>query len=132
MSWYLFKALEHLNKNAGPVPTRACATKVRSAIEEGFNGRGLTRPPLDPNVNDVCAKDYGPSLKHAGFRELPQGTRHYEAGDVVIFEGSQHHEAGHMAMFNGRIWVSDYRQHFDVLPTAAWRGTTFPTAASAC
>ncbi len=66
------------------------------------------------------ARNYGQSLKAAGFKEtMPPGTP-FRAGDVVIIQGASSIKEGHMAMFNGSVWVSDYKQSAAVYPGGAF------------
>jgi hypothetical protein len=93
-----------------------CAKATRLAVEAG----GVT---LAQTLN---AKDYGASLLKAGFSSLGQMRGGYLPGDVVInsYHGDRPGEGstdGHMAMFSGKIWISDWRQHYDVYPGPGYK-----------
>jgi hypothetical protein len=69
----------------------------------------------------LYAKDYGASLRAAGFLSLGQIAAGYLAGDVAIVDAIDGHPSGHMAMFNGVSWVSDFKQQHGLYPGAAYR-----------
>jgi hypothetical protein len=111
MAWNLDKVLKRLNSYAAPKSIGNCAAYTRQAINVG--GIVLGPTPL--------AKDYGPKLLAAGFREVFPPPTAYEAGDVVVIQPASCHPTGHMAMFNGEIWVSDFRQLKGLYPGEACR-----------
>jgi len=79
--------------------TQNCARYVRKALEWG--GISLRHTHF--------AKDYGPLLESAGFR---QATGAAQKGDVIVIQPAPGHPAGHMAIFDGSIWVSDFKQTY--------------------
>ena len=96
------KAAQYLTSHAEPESTSNCATYVRKAISAKAGG-GL------PMNSTKSAKDYGPQLEAAGFRQVTDGT--VQKGDVAVIQpypgGNPN---GHMTMYNGSQWVSDYKQ----------------------
>lgn len=90
--------------------TRDCAKYTREAIEAG----GLRI------AGTYHAKDYGPSLTSAGFREISP-TSSYQPGDVAVIQAIPGHEDGHMCMFDGRIWISDFEQMHGLYPGPDYR-----------
>ncbi|HED4180838.1 TPA: C40 family peptidase [Enterobacter mori] len=100
MSWNKDVALTHLRSRALGRSHHECATFTREAIEAGGIRLERTRN----------AKDYGPSLLRAGFREVPSGSM-LRSGDVAVIQpypgGSS---SGHMTMYDGTQWISDFRQ----------------------
>lgn len=96
------KAVQYLNSHAQPESTSDCAAFVRQAISKPAGG-GL------PMGSTKSAKDYGPQLEAAGFRQVTDGT--LQKGDVAVIQpypgGNPN---GHMAMYNGTDWVSDFKQ----------------------
>jgi hypothetical protein len=56
-----------------------------------------------------------------GFAKLGHDSGHYKQGDVVIFDGlNKSHPEGHMAMYDGKIWISDFKQH-DIYPGSGFK-----------
>lgn len=116
MRWDINKAVNHLINHANPSPGGMCGKYVRQAIEAGGSFQ-LIRQNL--------SKDYGYSLKRAGFTEYsstPPGG--YIAGDVVVIQppnaGSRE---GHMQMYTGNKWISDFVQ-IGFWPGASYRAST--------
>lgn len=103
MVWDVNKAVNHLTINAKEKSIGLCAQYVRLAIEAG----GIKLIPTG------AAKNYGPSLVNAFFREyteLPSGG--YIAGDVVVIQPpNRDHSYGHMQMYSGSQWMSDFKQN---------------------
>lgn len=66
------------------------------------------------------AKDYGSSLKAAGFSQLTADNGIYLPGDVVVINGFAGNPHGHMALYNGTNWVSDFMQR-DLYPGRSYR-----------
>src|ERR1700676_534744 len=98
--WDRQKAIKFLNVHAKATSRGRCAEYTRKAIEAG--GVLLAR--------HLAAKDYGSSLRAAGFLSLGQIQGSYLPGDIVIIEAIEGHPNGHMAMFNGVSWISDFKQ----------------------
>jgi hypothetical protein len=113
--WDINATLDYLQSNAQPASTKFCARYVREALQAG-------KLPL--SNHPLSAKDYGPTLRAAGFREiqLPQLLRApvfqdsslFMAGDVAVFEGLPDagggFEHGHIQIFDGDDWISDFKQ----------------------
>ncbi|MCY2968357.1 MAG: CHAP domain-containing protein [Planctomycetota bacterium] len=109
-------AVRRLIAHAQPKSTGRCAEFVRRAIEAG--GIILHRTG--------SAKDYGPSLRAAGFEPVASYGP-FLKGDVVIIDGffrqsTAHgqvlhdHKHGHMAMYDGWRWISDFAQRNHTAP----------------
>jgi hypothetical protein len=111
--WNKDKAIATLQQNAPPSQPSLglCAHYVRVAIEAG--GVKLN--------HHESAKDYGESLLTVGFVHVPTGHYQHQAGDVGIVHPIPNHPHGHMAMFDGKIWISDFRQHHGLYPGAKYR-----------
>jgi hypothetical protein len=111
--WDKDKAIEALQKNTPPnQPSLGqCAHYTRMAIEAG--GVKLK--------HHTSAKDYGSSLEAVGFVKVPLGHYQHQAGDVGIVHPIPGHPHGHMAMFDGKIWISDFRQHHGLYPSVTYR-----------
>lgn len=104
MAFDVSAAVHYAFIHARPHSTGHCAKYIRRALERGGVHVISTR----------AAKDYGPALEAAGFHEVadtPDVTEPPQAGDVIVIQGVKGHPYGHMAMFNGRIWISDFKQH---------------------
>lgn len=102
MTWDVNKAVTHLKNHAKSKSQGECGKYVREAIEAG--GIRLIRKN--------SAKDYGSSLKTAGFTEYssvsPGG---YKAGDIAVIQNPDaQHKHGHMQMYSGSQWISDFKQ----------------------
>jgi hypothetical protein len=118
MSWNVDQAVAHLRAHAishadvmnHKAKTGHCAMRTREAIEAG----GLIL------MRHASAKDYGLSLRAAGFAEAPTRLGPYKKGDVVIIQPVAGHPDGHMAMFDGHTWISDFVQ-IDIWPGGAYR-----------
>jgi type VI secretion system secreted protein VgrG len=112
------KATKHLDDNAGSKSKHKCAKYTRQAIEAG--GVKLAR--------QEDAKDYGSSLKSAGFDNVANqdsyGSYAPQKGDVVVFQDVPGHSSGHMAMYDGDQWVSDYKQN-SIYPANAYKDGDF-------
>ncbi|MGF6983416.1 signal peptidase I [Paraburkholderia atlantica] len=65
------------------------------------------------------AKDYGPSLAHAGFRAV--STTAPQKGDVIVIDGINLHPHGHLAMYDGQYWISDFKQWHGFYPGPDYR-----------
>lgn len=114
--WNGDAALSHLRSHACAHSVGLCAEYVREAIQAG--GLVIGRVP--------SAKDYGPSLLHAGFIGVTDSTP--QAGDVAIIAPIDGHPHGHMCMYDGNGWVSDFRQLHGVYPGAAYRSVRPPVS----
>jgi glyoxylase-like metal-dependent hydrolase (beta-lactamase superfamily II) len=90
-------AATYADNHAESHSTHNCAKYVRKAIEWG----GILLRPTH------YAKDYGPLLEAAGFRQTIGDP---QQGDVIVIQPAPGHPAGHMAIFDGSIWVSDFKQ----------------------
>ncbi|GAB6037674.1 hypothetical protein JCM15519_22330 [Fundidesulfovibrio butyratiphilus] len=102
--WDKEKAIQRLDEKAGSESKHRCAEYVGKAIEAG--GITLNRA-LNSEGKNACG--YGPILKDAGFKTVPEGTPP-QKGDVVVFSKSSRNKSGHVAMYDGEKWVSDYTQ----------------------
>lgn len=99
-----------------------CAQHVRI----GLNKAGYdVKVPSHGRLGPAYAKEYGPSLENAGFKEVTSfnqnahipGTNYPidyvpKRGDVVVIQpnSQQPKPYGHMAMYDGNKWVSDFMQ----------------------
>lgn len=100
MGWDTLAALQFIRSHASSASHNRCAEYTRRAVEAG--GVRLER--------HADAKDYGRSLKQAGFIEIQPGMT-LIAGDVVVIQPySGGNPSGHMAMFDGQRWYSDFLQ----------------------
>lgn len=103
MDWDINKAVQYLENHARPRSTGFCAKYVREAIEAG----GLINL-----IRQNSAKNYGPSLRIAGFTEyssMPPGG--YKAGDIAVIQSpNSNHPHGHIQMYSGNRWISDFVQ----------------------
>jgi len=112
----------------------ACGTAVRIAIQS--SGKQWKQPP-QRKINgqmSVCAKDFGPSLKAAGYAECvtigadenaEQFEEMLEAGDVLVFDAvGNTHPYGHVEVYVGDTYetvkygkkakikyISDFKQN---------------------
>jgi hypothetical protein len=107
-SWDPSAAAQFADTNydhAHPFGNHNCAAYTRQAIENGQGGNPLHRPATN------YARDYGPSLLEAGFKEVHVTGGHYQVGDVAVIDHYKGgHPAGHMCIWDGKQWVSDFRQ----------------------
>lgn len=108
--WDRAEAVKYLNSHAGTLSRGHCAEYTRKAILAG--GIDLAKTEH--------ARNYGPSLRAAGFNSRGQITTGFSLGDVVVMEPPDGQGSGHMAMFNGIIWVSDFKQR-DIYPGPGYR-----------
>ncbi len=108
--WDARAAANHVRLHAQIHSTNNCAMYVRKAIEAG----GITISRTN------SAKDYGYSLRQAGFVEVNDGGAP-RAGDVVVIQAIPGHPHGHMAMYDGSHWVSDFVQNYGFYPGSAYR-----------
>jgi hypothetical protein len=108
VSWDKESAVSYLRWHAESTSHGRCARYVREAIERG----GV------PIIRTYSAKDYGDSLKHAGFQEV---SGFPERGDVIVIQSIDGHPDGHMAMFDGEQWISDFKQPSGFYPSRAYR-----------
>lgn len=100
MNWNKDVAISHLRSRALGHSHNECATFTREAITAG----GIR---LERTLN---AKDYGPALLRAGFREVPPGST-LLSGDVAVIQPYPGgNPSGHMTMYDGTQWISDFRQ----------------------
>ncbi len=97
------KSVQYLNSHAHAKSTSNCAKYVRIAISSPAGGG-------QPMGNTLSAKNYGPQLEAAGFRQVTDGT--LQKGDVAVIQPyAGGNPNGHMAMYNGQGWVSDFKQN---------------------
>jgi hypothetical protein len=97
------KAIDYLLTHAEEGSVHRCARYVRLAIMEG-GGLKLARWPEN-------AKDYGPTLTHHGFMQIPAASCTLIKGDVCVFQPCKGTSAaGHIQMFTGDRWCSDFLQ----------------------
>ncbi|WP_276642437.1 hypothetical protein [Siccibacter turicensis] len=100
MSWNKQEAVLYLRMHALGKSHSECAKYTRRAIEAG--GIRIER------THD--AKDYGPLLLRAGFREVPPGST-LHSGDVAVIQPYPGgNPSGHMTMYDGTEWISDFHQ----------------------
>jgi len=119
MAWNVNAAIDHLRASAQSTSTGFCAQYTREAIEAG----GLTLK------RQISAKDYGESLRLAGFRLLhlhlpltlpaflnfgPASPMNpFTSGGIAIFQGTDKTpggENGHMQMCDATDWILDFVQ----------------------
>jgi hypothetical protein len=107
------------NAQAQGHKTTRCAHYVRMAIAAG----GLqVQPPAS-----AAAKDYGPKLIAAGFRQLAQQGYTPKAADVIVYQPIEKHPNGHMQMYDGDQWDSDFTQA-SIYPSSndpAWKEASY-------
>jgi hypothetical protein len=112
------KAVQYLDSHAQRHSLHKCATYVGDAIRNPAAGG----QPMGHTLN---AKDYGPELESAGFRQVTDGT--LQKGDVAVIQpypgGNQ---AGHMTMYDGKDWVSDFNQGSNMYPGPGYRANQPP------
>ena len=92
-----------------------CAYFVRSALYAGG-----VRPATWP----VQAKDWGPTLQRAGFREIKVDDPEKFSpmrGDVAVIQATTHRTSGHIQGFDGANWTSDFIQTRGFWPGAEYR-----------
>lgn len=98
MVWDKHKAVNYARLNANAHSQSRCAHFVSNAIRHG----GLRIP----NTNE--AKDMGPTLIAAGFRQVygePQ------EGDIAVIQAIENHPHGHVCIYDGHgTWYSDFVQ----------------------
>ncbi|HDT2126249.1 TPA: hypothetical protein RCG93_002620 [Enterobacter roggenkampii] len=100
MSWNKDAAVSYLRSHALGHSHNECAKFTRRAIIAG----GITLE----RTHD--AKDYGPKLLRAGFKEVPPGST-LLSGDVAVIQPYPGgNSSGHMTMFEGTRWISDFTQ----------------------
>lgn len=96
----------HLRTEAHMSSQGKCAKYVRQAIEAGGG--------VLPGVRPYHAKDYGPTLRMMGYRELRvdrPDSASFMKGDVVAHQPlSGGNASGHIAGFDGHRWYSDFKQ----------------------
>ncbi|WP_157314517.1 CHAP domain-containing protein [Chitinibacter sp. GC72] len=112
-TWNKEVAVKHAQDNAKAQSAGRCARYVREAIEAG--GLVLSR--------HNSAKDYGNSLKTAGFTSLPANSKPqdgFSAGDVAILQGFDGNPHGHIQIYDGQQWISDFKQR-DFWPGSSYR-----------
>jgi hypothetical protein len=104
------KFAEALRKDAlPPFGKSKCAHFVNMAIKAaGVNVVGVLE-----------AKNWGPSLLHAGFVPVPAAGWQAKIGDIAVIQGTTHSTSGHMEGFDGTYWISDFVQQ------AFWPGPSF-------
>jgi hypothetical protein len=99
------KFAQYLRKKAGVKSQGRCAFYVRLALQAG--GASLADHPAH-------AKDYGPTLRRIGFREIvvdDPATYRFMQGDVVVIQPyPDGNKSGHIAAYDGRQWMSDFKQ----------------------
>lgn len=108
--WDSNVAANHVRQHAQSQSGGNCAKFVRKAIEAG----GISVTPTQ------SAKDYGYSLRQAGFIELEDASSP-RRGDVIVIQPIPGHPHGHMAMFDGSQWISDFVQNNGFYPGQAYR-----------
>jgi hypothetical protein len=97
----------HLRNEAQPRSVAKCALYVRLALAAG-GAQTHGGHPQD-------AKNWGPMLLRIGFRRL--NVENSDSflpmkGDIVVIQPYQGGNAsGHIAAFDGKIWISDFKQH---------------------
>ena len=106
--WDKNAAVEYARKHAHAGSLHKCAFAVRKAIEAG----GII------GVRANYAKDFGPSLVHAGFYEI---TDQPQKGDVAVIQSIPESIPGHTCIFDGKVWISDFVQHSGMYPGPAYR-----------
>ena len=87
-----------------------CARFVREALEAA--GADTTAHPVD-------AKDWGPTLLHAGFTAVTDVPYVAQQADVVVIQPTSKNPHGHIAGFDGTSWISDFVQR------EMWPGPTY-------
>jgi hypothetical protein len=111
------KAVQYLDSHAQPKSKGKCATYVANAISNPAAGG-------QPMATTLAAKDFGPDLEAAGFREVTDGS--LQKGDVAVIQSIPGHPYGHMTMFDGESWVSDFNQGSSMYPGAGYRAAQPP------
>lgn len=98
------KAVSYLVDHAEEGSVHKCARYVRLAMMDGGRLKLKSWP--------VSAKEYGATLKHAGFLALPISSCTPTKGDVCVFQPCKGTSAaGHIQMFTGEDWCSDFIQN---------------------
>jgi hypothetical protein len=112
------KAVQYLDSHAQPHSIHRCAHYTADAITmPAAGGQPMTR------VED--AKNFGPQLEAAGFREVTDGT--LQKGDVAVIQPyAGGNPSGHMTMFDGTNWVSDFNQGPSMYPGPGYRAKKPP------
>jgi len=108
MSWNKDESISWARQHAQPHSTGFCARYVARAVEAG----GIT-------ITHANARDFGISLRDAGFYEMPGGTPP-ESGDIAVIQAIPGHPYGHTAIFDGIAWYSDFKQR-TMYPGPAYR-----------
>lgn len=119
-------AIAQLEASLQKRPTGWCAQYVREALNKA--GIELRPPGKRPGKKYSEARDYGSSLKEAGFKRVngdlqpstyPPESYSPKKGDIAVIQSTSRNIAGHMALYNGKEWLSDYRQR------EFWPGQTY-------
>ncbi|HBR7307440.1 TPA: hypothetical protein ACV5EY_001433 [Klebsiella aerogenes] len=100
MAWNKQTSITHLRSHAHKQSHYECAKYIRQAIEAGGIKLERTRD----------AKDYGPILLRAGFKEVPPGSTILRGDVAVIQPYAGGNPSGHMTMYDGKQWISDFTQ----------------------
>lgn len=110
------KATRYLDSHAQRKSISRCAHYVANAITSPAGGG-------QPMGRTVSAKNFGPKLEAAGFRQVTDGT--LQKGDVAVIQSIPGHPHGHMTMYDGSSWVSDFKQK-TMYPGASYRAQKPP------
>ncbi len=102
----LNKFAETLDKRALAKSDSKCAKYVRIALEAAG---------ADTKGHPVAASDWGATLIKNGYKEIPEEFRSPQKGDVYIITKTKVHGYGHIAGYDGKQWVSDFKQHSQVI-----------------
>src|SRR5260221_2252913 len=93
-----------------------CARFVREALEAA-EANTIGHP--------VDAKDWGPTLLHAGFAAVTDVPYVEQLGDVVVIQPTSVNRHGHIAGFDGENWISDFVQR-EMCPGPVYRKANPP------
>ncbi|GAB3696553.1 NlpC/P60 family protein [Spirosoma flavus] len=117
-SWAVDTAVFNARNTISPLQygEGACAAHVRASLEAA--GIYISRPASN------SAKDYGPSLLGAGFRDIGQAIT-WIRGDVVVFPAVPRHPDGHIAIYDGVHWVSDFVQPSILANRQDYKGASY-------
>lgn len=96
------KAAQYLDSHVRPKSIKRCAHYVTNAITAPAGGG-------QPMGRTESAKDFGPKLEAAGFRQVTDGS--LQKGDVAVIQAIPGHPDGHMTMYDGQGWASDFKQN---------------------
>lgn len=110
------KAVKYLDSHAQPKSISRCAHYTANAITMPAGGG-------QPMGRTESAKNFGPHLEAAGFKQVTDGT--LQKGDVAVIQSIPGHPHGHMAMYDGKQWVSDFKQR-TMYPGDAYRSAKPP------